>query len=86
MFVAQNDALQCVSTLLEHRPRLITLVESQGKTAVHLAASAGHADVVRLLAQQPHCDVQAEDNYDRLVRATYAVRYALLSDVAALCR
>lgn len=71
-FAAQAGAIHCCELLLAADPSLLELKVSKGnKTALHLAISKGHIDVVRLLVEAG-ADVKAKvkQGMDALALAT----------------
>ncbi|KZT38846.1 ankyrin [Sistotremastrum suecicum HHB10207 ss-3] len=57
---AQKGQLSIIRSLLAENPALLNSTDVDGRTALHWAASAGYADVVRYLVDQK-CDVDLPD-------------------------
>ncbi|KAK7489514.1 hypothetical protein BaRGS_00019148, partial [Batillaria attramentaria] len=66
-WAAQNGSLECCRLLVEREDgdRMVTSQDHTGKTAIHFAAAAGHAHILRLLSLTSGCDMDAEDPDDR---------------------
>ncbi|XP_067657975.1 ankyrin repeat domain-containing protein 55-like [Haliotis asinina] len=66
-WAAQNGSKKCCDILATSTDgfELINLADHSGKTAVHFAAAAGHAEIVQLLSGIPGCDLEALDPDDR---------------------
>ena len=56
---AQHNQPNCVKTLINDGKATVTATDEDGRTALHLAADAGHAEVVEVLVQYPDCRVNA---------------------------
>jgi ankyrin repeat protein len=62
--------LECCKLLLQGADerlmeKMLLTVDYSGKTAVHFAAAAGHANIITYLAQFPICNCELEDADDR---------------------
>ncbi|XP_071090913.1 ankyrin repeat domain-containing protein 55-like [Haliotis cracherodii] len=66
-WAAQNGSKKSCDILASSTDgaELINLADHSGKTAVHFAAAAGHAEIVQLLSGFPGCDLEALDPDDR---------------------
>ncbi len=63
----QNGSLECSALLVNQVPgaQLVNAVDLTGRAALHYAAAAGHAAVIRQLASVPGCELEIEDHNDR---------------------
>ncbi|XP_070539771.1 uncharacterized protein [Ptychodera flava] len=67
-WAAQNGSTPCCSVLVGCQSggaRLVNIIDASGKTCVHLAAAAGHSDVLRELSKIQHVYFEAGDPDDR---------------------
>ncbi|XP_032808245.2 ankyrin repeat domain-containing protein 55 isoform X1 [Petromyzon marinus] len=66
-WAAQNGGERACELMLQHRlgPSVVNYDDENGKTCVHVAAAAGHAAIIALLARVPECNLQALDVDDR---------------------
>ncbi|XP_077992903.1 uncharacterized protein LOC144446931 [Glandiceps talaboti] len=67
-WASQNGSTQCCCVLVHCQsggPRLVNIIDSSGKSCVHLAAAAGHSEVLRELAQVQGVHFEAGDPDDR---------------------
>ncbi|XP_053407956.1 ankyrin repeat domain-containing protein 55-like isoform X2 [Mercenaria mercenaria] len=64
-WAAQNGSSSCCLALAEQCRDLATTIDNCGKTAVHLAAAAGHTDILQDLARVAPATCQAWDKDDR---------------------
>ena len=68
---AHNQAGR-VKTLIYDHGASVNATDRMGRTALHLAAAAGHAEAVKVLLQHPDCDISMRDRY-RLSRSAESV-------------
>lgn len=71
---AKLGKLEDVKTILDAEPGLIDSRDSEGATALHYAAFAGHCDVVRLLVERG-ADINARDSTFGATPAGWAIEY-----------
>ncbi|XP_072427459.1 ankyrin repeat domain-containing protein 55 [Chiloscyllium punctatum] len=66
-WAVQSGNRAMTSLILDHHlsPSIINYDDENGKTSVHIAAAAGHSDIIYDLARIPECNLQSLDVDDR---------------------
>ena len=76
---SQNGSSECCRLILQDitGATLVNCKDYSGKCALHYAAAAGNADIIKLIAEIHGSDLESEDPDDRFVRQSHYYRYGI---------